>query len=68
MNMKSVLAGRQSSIDRTELSTAIEDTARTRTTCATALGTRAHNTSLSKANNPLLGSIRTDLGYSFGAA
>ena len=68
INLKSVLYGRQSSIDRTELSTAIEDTARTRSTCNTALGIRNNNTSLSKANNPLLGSFRTDVGYSFGAA
>ena len=68
INLKSVLYGRQSSIDRTELSTAIEDTARTRSTCNTALGIRDNNTSLSKANNPLLGSFRTDVGYSFGGA
>ena len=31
-------------------------------------GTRNHNTSLAKANNPLIGSLRTDVGYSFGTA
>ena len=57
--LKSVLAGKRSSIDEAELSSLLAGTVRSRSSCGTALGI-SRNTNMAKVGKSLASTIRTD--------